>query len=154
MTYWLVVTSLPSIMQGHVFALLTLMLGFSRKPHYRDGVLTQEWRPWFAKRYRYSLTIGHCITVHPNHLDLKRIWKHELVHIRQYEDAALLSAVIAGFLVAMPNYGLSWIEGLILWGSSGALWLLPNFLTGWIRFGDAYRGSEHERSAYAQTDNL
>jgi hypothetical protein len=92
--------------------------------------------------------------VHPKHLDLQRIWKHERVHIRQYEDLCLLGALISIVLVVPPSYGLSWIEGLILWGSSGALWLLPNFLTGWIRFGDAYRGSEHEKSAYAQTDNL
>jgi hypothetical protein len=154
MTYWLFPFVLPSLILGHVVGLLTLMLGLTREPRYRDGILTAQWRPWFAKHWRYSTTVGHFIAVHPNHLDLQRIWKHERVHVRQYEDLCLLGALISTILVVPPSYGLSWIEGLILWGSSGALWLLPNFLTGWIRFGDAYRGSEHERSAYAQTNNL
>jgi hypothetical protein len=154
MTYWLFPFVLPSLIQGHVIGLLTLMSGFTHKPHYRDGILTAQWRPWFAKHWRYSNAIGHFMVINPNHIGSERLWQHERVHVRQYEDNCLLAAIIAAVLVVPPSYGLSWIEGLILWGSSGLLWLLPNFVTGWIRFGDAYRGSEHERSAYAQTKNL
>jgi hypothetical protein len=150
--WWLFPTSLPSIVLGHIVFVLSFAIGLTRKPRYRDRVLTAEWRPWFAKIWRYSTTVGHFIGRHPRHG--ARTWAHELVHTRQYVNLCLLSAVISGVLVAIPNYGLSWIEGLILWGTSGAAWLLPNYLTGWIRYGDAYRGSEHERSAYAQTDDL
>ena len=82
--------------------------------------------------------------IHPEHGT--KVETHEFVHIRQYEDLNLLGAVIGGIVAFW-----SWRLGLVLWCSSGCLWLLPNFLTGWIRYGDAYYGAEHERSAYAQT---
>jgi hypothetical protein len=74
---------------------------------------------------------------------------HEFIHIRQYEDLNLLGAVLGGLLCIV-----SWPTGLIIWATSGALWLVPNFISGWIRTGDPYMGSEHELSAYAQTERV
>jgi hypothetical protein len=71
---------------------------------------------------------------------------HEFLHCSQYEDENL-KAVIIGALCSI----VSWKLGLILWCSSGMLWLSPNFIGGWIRYGQPYMGSEHERSCYAQT---
>ena len=144
MTYTLLLTSLPSIILGWLFALLTLMLGLSKPLGYRRGVVVLNWRPWVAERWRYSTTIGHCMAIHPDHGE-RTVW-HELVHIKQYEDLCLLGAILGGLLCIV-----SWKLGLIVWATSGAPWLLPNFITGWIRDGDPYMGSEHEKSAYAQT---
>jgi hypothetical protein len=145
-TYWLIVTSLPSIIQGHIFALLTLMFGLSHGPYYRDGILVLTWRTWFAERYRYSLTIGHCVHMHPRAGELT--WAHEMIHVRQAENLNVLGAVVGGLSCIV-----SWRLGLIIWATSGPLWLVPNYLTGWLRYGNAYYGASHERSAYAQLDH-
>lgn len=144
MTWALFVTSLPSIVLGHLFGGLLLMLGMAKAPRYRGGVLRVTWRAWVADRWVYSTTVGHCMALHPRRGSLTE-W-HEGVHIFQYEDLCLLGAIIGGLCCIV-----SWRLGLILWATSGAPWLLPNFVSGWIRFGDPYMGSEHERSAYAQT---
>lgn len=144
MTYWLIPTSLPSIVLGHVWGGLLLVVRAAGEPHYKAGILVVVFRGWAASSWRYSTTIGHCVSIHPRHGE--RTWDHERLHIWQYEDLCLLGAVISGAL----SPWLGWWS-FLLWGTSGAPWLLPNYLTGWIRFKDAYLGSEHERSAYAQT---
>lgn len=144
MTWWLIPFTLPTLIQGWLLGLLSLGLGLTYRVRIVDGVFQTLWRPWVADRWRYSTTIGACMWMHPDH-GANTEW-HEFVHIFQYEDMNLLGAVIGGLCCIVD-----WRLGLILWASSGALWLLPNFISGWIRFGDPYRGSEHERSAYAQT---
>lgn len=144
MTWWILPFTLPSLVLGYFLGLLSLALGISKSPRFERGVYQTTWRPKFAARWRYSTTLGFWMGIHPNHG--RRVVEHEFVHIRQYEDLNVLGAVIGG-IVAIFN----WKLGLILWCSSGPLWLLGNFLTGWLRWGDAYYGAEHERSAYAQT---
>jgi hypothetical protein len=86
----------------------------------------------------------------------------------------MLLSLILGFI--MGFYTGNFLFGFFLW-TSGGLWQLPNFLTAMLRYGHllswptvgsfgdrlkafigslflqiAYRYSEHERSAYAQTD--
>ena len=145
MTYWLTLTSLPSVVLGHLVGVLSLALGLSHDPHYRNGILTTTWRPRFARVWRYSTTVGFFVGMHP-HPDATRTWAHEMVHVKQMEDHNLLGAIIGGLCCIV-----SWRLGLIVWATSGAVWLLPNYFTGWVRTGDAYLGSEHELSAYAQT---
>lgn len=146
MTYWLAPFVLQSIVLGHLFGALTLMFGFSHSPQYRGGILVVLWRPWFAKRWRYSTTIGHCVAMHPAHG--QRVWFHETeVHIHQFEDLCLLGDALALLLF----HWVDWRVSLILWATSGAPWLVLNFISGWIRYGDPYWGSEHERAAYAIT---
>ena len=79
-----------------------------------------------------------------------RIQHHEHVHVRQVEDRMLLSLGV-GLVVAFTTG--DWWLGLALWASGGA-WQIPNFVTAVLRYGlkGVYLGTEHELSAYAQTD--
>jgi hypothetical protein len=121
----------------------------------RTGVLTAQWRPWAAARWRYSTTLGRGIIYWPGARaeigeKVTRIQEHEHVHVRQVEDLMLLSFLV-GLVVGLVTG--NWWLGFALW-ASGGVWQLPNFVTASLRHGvkNAYRVSEHERSAYAQTD--
>lgn len=120
------------------------------------GVLTATWRPWAASLWRFSTTIGRGIVFQAacrrkfTFENMGRIELHERVHVRQVEDLMLLSLIVG--VVVFASTG-NWLLGLALWWSGGA-WQLPNFLTAAMRhgIGQAYRRSEHELSAYSQTD--
>jgi hypothetical protein len=144
MTWWIFPLLLPTLLQGYIVGLLSLALGISCNPRFDGPVLQTDWRPWVERRWHYSTTIGAWMGLH-SHRSLRTEW-HEWVHVRQYFDMNVLGAILGGFACIV-----SWQLGLILWASSGPLWLVGNFLTGWLRHGDAYMGSEHELSAYAQT---
>tara|TARA_R100000656_G_scaffold104176_1_gene76182 strand:+ start:222580 stop:223212 length:633 start_codon:yes stop_codon:yes gene_type:complete len=141
------------------------------------GILTAEWRPWAARFWPFSTTIGRGIIFFPGARDAsdemdERLERHERIHIWQVEDLMLLSFII-GLVVSFCTG--DFLLGFFLWWSGG-LWQLPNFATALLRFGHtlrwptegkwheklagflkdlflgvAYRDSEHERSAYAQT---
>lgn len=115
------------------------------------GVLTAVWKPWAAARWPYSTTLGRGIIYSPGERNepWTRTQQHEHVHVRQVEDQMMLSFVI-GLVVLTQG---SPLLGVVLWLSGGA-WQLPNFLTAVLRGGNVYRDTEHERSAYAQTDEL
>lgn len=144
MSPWLILFSLPTLVLGHLLAVLSLTFGMAKSRAWKRGVWQLEWKPWVAKRWRYSTTIGACMWLHPEHGSWTEY--HEWIHVMQYQDLNLLGAILGGFCCIV-----SWRLGLILWASSGAPWLIPNFITGWIVHGSAYMGAEHERSAYAQT---
>jgi hypothetical protein len=118
------------------------------------GILTAEWRPWAAKIWRYSTTLGRGIIYQPGlrradpNAPFGHTERHERVHVNQVEDLMVLGLVLGIVVVAGSG---DWLLGFLLWATSGA-WQLPNFLTGWMRGGDPYRDSEHERSAYGQVD--
>jgi hypothetical protein len=144
---------LPSILQGYVIGLLALTLGVAKWPHFDGPILCTYWRPWVEARWRYSTTIGAWMG--------KAIWAnettiyHEKIHCQQYIDLNVLGAVLGACLI--PWIG--WQGFLIVWGTSGAPWLLPNFVTAVIRhkrrgvswLDAAYMLSMHERAAYAIT---
>jgi len=145
--------TIPSTLYGWSIVMLSLLLFFAHKPKFAPyGVLTAQWRPWFAKKWKYSTTFGRGIIYHPKIDDgtpdiiNSQVEKHEMVHIRQAEDRIIL-ALIIGLVVFLVTK--NWILGLGLW-MSGAAWQLPNFLTAVLRGGHVYRDTEHERSAYAQ----
>jgi len=122
------------------------------------GVLTAVWRPWAAKRWRYSTTLGHAIIYQPGRRAPvgavpTRIQEHEHVHVRQAEDDALRSVVLAAFVFTWwaISPGTTWRAALMIWVFSYA-WKSTNFLAAWLRGLRVYRDTEHERSAYAQTD--
>jgi hypothetical protein len=117
----------------------------TEEPRFWKGIFLCTIRPKIAAKWRYSTTIGGWIALHPNHVGNDRILAHENVHVRQYEDLNLLGAVLGGLCCIV-----SWKLGLILWATSGPLWLLPNYFSGWVRYGDAYYGSNHERHAYSE----
>ena len=144
MNPWLILFTIPTLLQGWLVGLLSLTVGISRYPSVERGVLVTYWRPWVARRWHYSTTIGAWMGMHPEHGG--RTEYHELIHVQQYEDLNLLGAALGGLLCIV-----SWRTGLIVWASSGPLWLLPNFIGGLARYGSAYYGASHERSAYCIT---
>lgn len=111
-------------------------------------IAVSTWREWVSKVWRYSTTIGRGIIFQPHARTDRRIRRHEATHVRQSVDRSVLAFLVGvGLGISSPAAGLAfWL--------SGWLWQLPNFLTAAMRFGirNAYRDSEHERSAYAQTD--
>lgn len=121
-----------------------------------DGVLSAVWRPWAARRWRYSTTLSRGVVYqasarndnreHPGSTE-----RHEHVHVRQATDRCLLALVIAAIVGSVTG---AWWLALGLW-LSGGLWQLPNMLAGAMRYGfnmeGFYYGTEHERSARAQT---
>ena len=154
MTYWLYLTvGWPTLIQGYVIGLFSLMFGLTRKPRFDGPVLATDWRPWVEKRYNFTTTIGAWQGRASWFNETTRY--HEAVHLRQYIDLNTIGAILGAALI--PWIG--WQGALILWATSGAPWLLPLFVTAVIRYkrggvswmDAAYMGTEHELSAYAQT---
>lgn len=146
------------------------------------AIVTAKWRPWFAKVYPFSTTLGRGIVFYPGVRDAEkplddRVERHERVHVWQMEDISF-RFLLVGLLVGLVTD--DWLLGLFLWLSAPA-WLVTNFvmallrfshnaewpkdegLSGWKRFTKfakhlaidiAYRDSDHERSAYAQTATM
>lgn len=155
----LVVNSPWGVGIGWTYVCLAVLFGFARVPRWEPGaVLTAEWREWFARRWDYSTTLGRGIIYHPDSRDDdptvvdSRLERHERKHVWQTEDLMVLS-----FIVAMCLWfcGTDIMVCMVVYVSGGA-WQLPNFLAAGLRYGftmeNMYRGAEHERSAYAQTD--
>lgn len=116
-------------------------------------MLTAEWRPWAARMWRYSTTLGRGIIYQPEHRarlgsPWTRIQHHEHLHVRQTEDLMLLGLILGTAVAVLTQ---DWTLGAVLWWSSG-MWQVPNFLTAWMRGGHPYRDAEHEIAAYAATD--
>lgn len=141
---------------GWGWVLLARVLGIATDLRWEGlGVLTAVWRPWVTKLWTFSTTLGRGIIYVPTRRaqpgwPWTRIQHHEHVHVRQVEDLMLLSLCV-GTCVALASG--SWLAGLAIWWSGGA-WQLPNFVAALLRGGSPYRDAEHERSAYAQTDDL
>ena len=150
--------ALPSVLLGHVFVGLTLLFWLSRKPRYAEGIPTAQWRPWVLRYWRdergpYATTIGHGMIL-PLAIG-PQLLRHELFHLEQFEDLCALGWIL-GLIAGLFDPAL----GLCLWLSSGAPWLLPNFVTAAVRHKRkdvswkqaAYRMSTHELGASALTD--
>ena len=142
------VPSLPyALVVSWVWVGFMILIRAAHRPRWVEPwILVATWRGWALRRWRYSTTLGRGIIMQPHHGD--RTWRHELVHVRQVEDLCWVGMLIGILVLSVTG---NWVLGATVWLSSGA-WQLPNFLTGWLRYGDAYRGSEHERAAYAQDD--
>lgn len=166
--------TMPWTLISWFLCILLCLLQFAEltKLRFRDtGVLSTSWKPWIAKLYPYTLTLGRVRIYKPGHEGI--VDDHESVHVAQVEDLMLLSFFIGLIVILCTGDSLL---GFILW-TSGGTWQLPNFLTAMLRYGHrvkwttegsfgtrlklflgalflevAYRDSEHERSAYAQTD--
>lgn len=186
----LFVFTLQHALLSWLIGLILMATFFAHRPRFEGaGIMTLEWRPWFAKRYRYSVTILRLIVwgpgyreLDPNDVDTELDeWheRHERVHIRQMEDAA-----VQGFYLGLTLASISWVFGwygsawqpAVTWELAWMLYpmmTVTNWATAvlrwglapkvrarggkdrswWQRLADvAYRDSEHERSAFAQTD--
>lgn len=147
----LTIFSLPTFI-GWIFPLLMCAIRLASFRHLRlskTGTLMTVWR----KDFSYSTTLGRGIVFSKNLDERKaeRIAAHERVHIRQFEDYCLYGLLLS---VAVAVFGGGWLS-LLLW-PFGMILLAMNFVSALLRFGTRglYRDSEHERSAYAQTDYL
>jgi len=155
MTYWLAFTvGLPTLVQGYVLGLLTLTFGFTRYPRFDGPLLVTDWRPWWGLRWHYCTTIG-AWQGRPVWFNKWTDW-HEDIHLMQFVDENAKGLVLGACLTPW----LGWKGLLIIWGTSGAAWLLPNYITAAVRywrpgvsFMDAvYKGSGHEDHAYDSTE--
>jgi hypothetical protein len=144
----LVALDAPGVLLGWLWVGLMMAIGAAKAPKLEEQlILTAEWRPWVRKIWRYSTTLGRGIVYQPHHRTRPRIPAHERVHVRQGADDSVRALVIGAILTAAtlePVFMLLW--------PTGQLWRATNFLTAWLRGFDLYRGAEHERSAYGQTD--
>lgn len=155
MRWILFAPTLPWALTTWIIGMLSAALFLAYKPRFEQAaVLTMEWRPWFARLWRYSTTLGRCVWYQPGARDRRDpldepLERHENVHVRQVEDMMLLALLVSVVVTVATG---DWLLGLIMWWSGGA-WQLPNFVTAVLRFGwkGIYRDAEHERSAYAQT---
>ncbi|RLD67833.1 MAG: hypothetical protein DRI98_12360 [Bacteroidetes bacterium] len=81
---------------------------------------------------------------------------HEHIHIEQFEAGMLRVFLIAIFIMSVcllasqPMLGL--YIALPLWFAGALITFVPNWLQALIRGEEAYMGSHHEESAYAQTE--
>lgn len=160
MRWILVVLSLPALIISWLFLTILCICQLAYKPTFEPGpIMSAQWRPWFAKWWRYSNGFGR-VTIYLHSVisgdssRAQRVRAHEHVHIRQTEDD-----MVKAFLVAL-------IAGLLAWNfwvfvgiwCSGILWLPVGYLTSMFRYGwkrgykHIYRQAEHERAAYAQTN--
>lgn len=143
----LAVVSAPSLVFGMLaLALLGVLgaVGCLRVGQHGAYAIDATWRPWVARFWRYSTTLGLSVIVHPEHRDLEELRRHEAVHVRQHQDHAFLGAILA-----IATVWWSREAALLLWLASPA-YSAPCWLTAWLRGGDPYRDAEHERSAYGQ----
>ena len=84
-----------------------------------------------------------------------RTQEHEHYHVEQHE-AAMVASVITGLatfivLLALGHPVAATALGVPLWGSGYLLMATGGWLAALLRGESAYRGSQHEESAYAQT---
>lgn len=137
---------------GYVLLFAAVQAAHNIRLDKENLVLTATWRPWVTRFWKYSTTVSRGVIYHPNSVDSARIQEHEMVHVRQVEDRLLLAlvlGVVAAILVAAHADPLMTFLGFWV---TGVAFQLPNFLGAVLRGGHVYRDSEHERSAYAQTD--
>lgn len=144
----------PAHFVASIVLFLLATIFFIAKPLRKDRempfVFVLVWRDRVAKRWRYSTTLAFVMFMHPRHLeeqgDNGRTMKHERIHVRQYVDDGILA-----LLLAVPLFFVSWKAAVIVLASA-PLYRVSGFLGALLRGGHVYRDSEHERSAFAQTD--
>lgn len=167
MRWLLLVVTLPwTLTVGWGWVLVMVAIRAAGSLRFEDGlVLTATWKPWAQRRWKYSTTLGTGIVYQPGaRAERDEPWTpiqdHEHVHVRQVEDMMTLSLLVGISVLLAVGLGTgSWtfaaVLGAAIWWSGG-LWQAPNFLTAGLRNGwnlsGVYRGSEHELSAYAQTN--
>lgn len=145
-SFLLMILALPTFL-GWIFPLIMCVIRLAswKTLGISNGILFANWR----KDFNYSTALGRGIVFSKELRNPSRSCAHERVHVRQFEDACLhglMSSVLAAIL------GCGWLS-LLFW-PIGMFFLSTNFISAGLRFGKygVYRDSEHERSAYAQTD--
>lgn len=147
----LALLSAPSLVFGLLCLIVAALCGLATdiRPSVNGfWTLDATWRPWFAKRWKYSTTLGLTVFYHPGHLAdpevTTRLKRHEAVHVRQHQDHGILGILLGTVLLFIDPKA-----AFVVWILSPA-YSLCGFLGAFLRGGDPYRDAEHERSAYGQ----
>lgn len=138
--------------------LFPFALIFAKPVGFKEGMLVMEWHRYFDEVWDFTTCVGCIFASSPNMWNNPSTFFHEMVHVGQYQELAVISDIIA--LVVFLVTG-NWILALCIWGTGGPLWLLPGFLTsaryrqawkelGWKTWKGLYMFSWFERDAYAQ----
>lgn len=154
MSKWLYLSvGIPTLIQGYLLGGLLMMFRIADHPHFDGPVLCLWFRPKVASKWNYTTTIAACLVKAPWYNEMTR--HHELYsHFRDYIVYNALGAVQAAVLAPFIDWwAFAW------WGSSGALWTLPGFVTSVIenkRKGVSWKAAiymrtTHEQKAYAIT---
>jgi hypothetical protein len=161
MKYVLFLITLPWSIVGWVWILALRISGLVTALHWENDrlLMTAVFTPLATKYWHFSTALARSIAYQPGARalppePLTQVQEHEHVHIRQTEDRMTWSLFLG--LVLLPIVGqadlpLGFLVFFIVW-ISGGFSQVANWLTAAMRGGDAYRDSEHEMSAYAQTD--
>ena len=143
----LAVVTLPMWIGGALFFLFVFGPWTWKKIRWDRGAIMLQWRAWWLRRWPYATAVGYVVG-HPA-VYCEKLRQHERIHIRQHQDSCF-SGVIAGGLASIWG---GWPAFAIVWGSS-ILWPIFDIVSAAVlrnAHPNGYRGSERERSAYAQT---
>lgn len=160
MNYVLFLFTLPWSLVGWAWILLLRLFGFVENLRWEGtAVLVGTFTPRATAIWRYSTTLARAIAYQPHHVlgpvgTWSQVQEHEHVHIRQVEDRmtwSLALGLVLLLIVGLHDVSLGLWVFFIVW-ITGGFSQVANWLTAAMRGGDAYRDSEHELSAYAQTD--
>lgn len=113
-------------------------------------------RTWFSGWA--GVTLGHAIVYNSGVADpdgWSMIQEHEHVHVEQYEGSSLgyfFHGLWVGTAASFMSPTFGPIIGVVLWWTGPAIMVFADQLVALMRGEDAYAGSSHEESAYAQAD--
>jgi len=138
---------------GDVVAWCALLLvralwGSSSRWSWSDEVLVVSLREgsWPARTWFRSwggATLGHAVMLAPGQ---ERVLPHELVHVKQYEAACCLGALVGLVVLALG----SWRGALAAWCLAPALSYVGAMLAALLRGRAPYRENVLEAAAYAE----
>jgi len=153
----LFVIALPLVLLSWLAIGILFCARFVRDLKWDGIILTAKWRRWVLRFWHYSTTIGTAVVYHPaafvhGNTEARRVIAHEKVHTRQMADEMFKSFLVGIAVLFVTGDALL---AFCLW-TSGILWILVHYLAALLRYGPKrmYRGAEHERAAYAQSDCL
>lgn len=113
--------------------------------HRADGT----WKTWGGTTFGHAIFYGPGRQLGGTREHWHQVQRHEHVHVEQCEVSMLQSFAVAlvAWIAGVPWWGALafWTAGYLMMGAAG-------WVTAWLRGEDPYRGSTHEESAYAQTD--
>lgn len=140
---------IPTLLQGYFLGCWAIIFRRAEKPFFIGPCLVTRKR---NKNAQYTTTLGAWMSLGP-WAGAQTVW-HEQVHLEQYLELNVLGGILAACLVP----ALGWWS-FAVWGSSGFLWLGPNYLVALIRYKDrrtswtdaCYYWTSHEQDAYART---
>jgi hypothetical protein len=142
---------IPTIIQGWFLGAMALMVRRARDPYLIGPFLVTTKN---KGKQQYTTTLGAWVNK-STHASAMTMY-HELeVHGEQYLELNVLGGILA--LVLIPALG--WWSFLV-WGTSGFMWLGPNFLVALVRYKSkdvgwmdaCYYWTSHEQDAYARTE--